>query len=605
MWEADLDGEEVRWSDGLYAIFGLVPAAAPMTRGRIVEMVLPEDRALYAAAVDRLHEQGEADVEMRVRRPGGALRWVYGRGRLLEADKRYALGIAYDITARKEAEIALRESETRLQLALAAGGMGVWDWDLERDIVHWSEGMFTLLGLPGSEVPSSKRFFAMVLEADRAALSAAVGSALVTGNFAHEFRLRRADGAVIWLAAQGAAVRDANGRIIGLMGANFEITERKQADVARDEASRRKDDFLAMLAHELRNPLAAIGAAADLLPQTGVDARAAAAAGIIARQVGHLARLVDDLVDVARITRGRVTLKCTPTDLAPALLRAIEQVDPVIVARAQSIALSLPDEPVRVLADPTRLVQVFVNLLANAAKYSDAEARIDVVAMPSPEWVEVVVQDTGAGIDPAMLPHVFEPFAQGPRALDRAEGGLGIGLSVVKALVELHGGTVCAHSDGAGRGSRFTVRLPRASAGAETVPAAPAPARSSPLRILVVDDNADAAESLAMLLELEGHVVKTAMNGESALALAASFAPDVALLDIGLPGMDGYALAAALRADPVHRALRLVALTGYGQPEDRERSRAAGFDMHLVKPVAPEELTRCLRPAAPPVAHER
>jgi PAS domain S-box-containing protein len=560
-------------------------------------MVLPEDRAAHRAGARRLRDHGEADVELRVRRPDGEVRWIHVRGRIVDPGGcRLALGVSYDITRRKQAEMALRESETRLQLALAAGRMGVWDWQVGADAVHWSDGMFELLGLPRATVPSATRFMSMVLDEDRAAVQAAVAEALVAGDFAHEFRMRRGDGNVIWVAGRGAAVRDASGRALRLLGANFDITERKHAEAARDAASQRKDDFLAMLAHELRNPLAAIGAAADVLPRATEQPAVLAAGGIIGRQVRHLARMIDDLVDLARIQRGRVTLRREAIDVIAALHGAIEQAEPGIAARGQSLALSAPDAPVVVVADAIRLAQVFANLLANATQYSAPGARIDLRVVPCGQGVDVVVEDSGAGIDPAVLPHVFEPFTQGPRSLDRAQGGLGLGLALVKSLVEMHGGSVRAESAGPGCGARFTVRLPvrEADVGGPGSEREGSPATSRARRILVVDDNADAAESLAMLLSLDGHEVRTALDGGAALATARDFLPEVALLDIGLPGMDGYELAAALRAEPALAGLRLVALTGYGQPEDRARSQAAGFDLHVVKPIGPEDLARCL-----------
>jgi len=593
-WEVDLRADALHCADALAAILG-VPAAEMRRGSDFTLMVVEEDRPRHRAAVQRLISRGDAEVEFRIRRPDGEVRWLHGRGRLVSGGARaIAFGVAHDITAAKRTELALRESETRLQLAFAAGRMGAWDWDVTRDAVHWSEGMYELLGLPRDAPPSSARFMAMILDADRPTVEAAVTRSLVAGDFVEEFRMRRADGRTIWVAARGAALRDADGRALRLLGANFDITDRKAAEAERDQASRRKDEFLAMLAHELRNPLAAIGAAAAVLPETAADARAAAAAGVIGRQVRHLARLVEDLVDLAQIERGRVDLRREPTELQAVVHQALEQVEPVIAAHAQSVALRAPDVPVHVLGDATRLAQVFANLLSNAAKYSPQGARIDVALAPHGDAVEVAVEDSGVGIDAAMLPHLFEPFTQGPRTLDRAEGGLGIGLAVVKSLVELHGGSVHAASGGSGQGARFTVRLPRldvVSAPLATAACAPA---SAARRVLVVDDNADAAESLAMLLQIHGHTVEVALDAEAALAAAARFAPDVALLDIGLPGMDGYALAATLRADPARAGMKLVALTGYGRPQDRERSHAAGFDQHLVKPVDETALARCL-----------
>jgi signal transduction histidine kinase/ActR/RegA family two-component response regulator len=385
------------------------------------------------------------------------------------------------------------------------------------------------------------------------------------------------------------------------------LTEALQA------ADRKKDDFLAMLGHELRNPLAPISAGAQLLCKIpGTDPRVLRTSEVIARQVAQMTKIVSDLLDVSRVTRGLIALDKADVEMSMIVTAAVEQVRPLIEARRHTLTVSVPPEPVHVQADPARLVQVMSNLLTNAAKYTNDGGRIHVTLEATQAEVAVKVQDNGVGISEQLMPEVFELFTQGSRSADRSQGGLGLGLALVKHLVELHGGRVQAASDGPGRGSAFTLYLPRSAQpkARELAPAATGAAGASGLRMLVVDDNVDAAETLAQWLSIEGHVVLLAHDGPSALALVQRQAEalDAAILDIGLPGMDGWELARQLRDTPQAGHAMLVALTGYGQSGDRQRSAAAGIDHHLVKPADPELLRTVLRQAArlpePPVQAE-
>lgn len=377
-------------------------------------------------------------------------------------------------------------------------------------------------------------------------------------------------------------------------------TKRLEADLQRKlaqlaESDRRKDEFLAMLSHELRNPLAPIRNVAELLRLVDRDdPRYPELCDVLARQVGQIARLVDDLLDASRITQGKIQLQCEPLELMAILSRAIESSRPLINTRCQRLSVSLPEDPLRVHGDLTRLNQALTNLLNNAAKYTPAGGHIHVAAMQEGDTVAVRIRDNGIGIAAEMLPRVFDLFAQADQTLERSEGGLGIGLTLVRRIVEMHEGEVEAFSDGLGRGSEFVVRLPALDEAAALHRTGSAkterPIRSR--RILVIDDNRDAAESLGALLEFKGHEIATAFDGPAALQAIQSFPAEVILLDIGLPGMSGYQIAKRLRAGG--STARLVALTGYGQREDRERSRLAGFDHHLVKPVSPEDLDQVL-----------
>jgi PAS domain S-box-containing protein len=370
-------------------------------------------------------------------------------------------------------------------------------------------------------------------------------------------------------------------------------------------ANRRKDEFLAMLGHELRNPLSPIATALDVMEIRDPDAMHEERA-VIRRQVDHLSRLIGDLLDVSRITRGKIQLTREVVELDAVLATAIEMVAPMLERRMQPLAVDVARDGLRVDADPTRLAQVFHNLLINAAKYSEPRSQITVRARGYPEQIVVEFVDQGIGIPPDLLPRLFDLFVQGERTLDRSQGGLGIGLTIARSLCELHGGTIAVASAGAGRGSTFTVTLPRA-ARAEPRPPAPAArlaAGTSGRRVLVVDDNVDAARMLHELLAQLGHEAAVAHDGAAALAVAGAFQPDVAVLDIGLPAMDGYELARRLRAQRGASALRLIAVTGYGQDADRMRAQAAGFDHHLIKPIAAEALVALLA-ADLPAARER
>jgi signal transduction histidine kinase/ActR/RegA family two-component response regulator len=377
-------------------------------------------------------------------------------------------------------------------------------------------------------------------------------------------------------------------------GANERQRLFAQAQAARQQAeaaNRAKDEFLAMLGHELRNPLAPIVTALRLMTLRNPDSHQAERR-ILERQVSHLTRLVDDLLDVSRFARGKVQLRRELVDIRDVVARALELVQPLLDQRSAPVKIELPSQPLYVSGDPVRLAQVFSNLLSNAAKFTPPSARVAIAAGADESTVVVVVEDAGAGIGPELLPRVFDLFVQGQQALDRQAGGLGLGLAIVKTLVELHGGTVVAESEGDGKGSRFTVRLPRATASAVVTGVVAPAAAASPggRRILVVDDNLDACETLSQLLGSLGHSVRTARSGEEALPLLERYTPELAILDIGLPGIDGYELARRMRAEPRLADTRLVALTGYGHDVDRQRAFEAGFDEHLVKPVPIEQL---------------
>jgi signal transduction histidine kinase/ActR/RegA family two-component response regulator len=394
-------------------------------------------------------------------------------------------------------------------------------------------------------------------------------------------------------------IRDANGAVSGIFVEGSDVTDRKLVEDELRAANRQKDQFLAMLAHELRNPLAPIMTAAQLLKLGRLDGKSVAnASEIIVRQAEHMTDLVNDLLDVSRVTRGLVTLEQEDLDLNVIVSAAVEQVRPLIDARRHALTLQLSGQPAHVTGDRTRLVQVISNILNNAVKYTAPGGRIVLAVTVGDEHVTVAVRDNGVGIAPEVLPYIFDLFTQAERTPDRSQGGLGIGLALVKSLVALHGGAVHARSDGLGQGSEFSISLPCAArppaAAARDGGGAAAGTAPDNLRVLVVDDNADAAQMLAALLEVQGHDVSVEYDARGALARARSEHPDVLLLDIGLPDMDGYELARRLRAQPENAAATLVALTGYGQNQDREEAHQAGFDHYLVKPADLNEVNEVL-----------
>ncbi len=372
-----------------------------------------------------------------------------------------------------------------------------------------------------------------------------------------------------------------------------------RAEEALRDADRRKDQFLATLAHELRNPLAPIRNAVELMDPKyhAADAAVRDARMIARRQVEHLSRLVDDLLDVSRITHGKIALRMESVDIASAVAMAVEANQPSIEKKHHTLRVSVPDEPCVIRGDPIRVGQVIGNLLSNAAKYTPDGGEIELDAHRADGAVSVSVRDNGIGIPPEELSDVFNLFMQSADSLARSEGGLGIGLSLARTLTELHGGTVEARSDGPGKGCEFVVRLPLAAPPehAAALPrTAPAAGTQIKRRVMIVDDSVDGAESMCVLLEMLGHDVRVMYDGASALDAAAQFRPEVVILDIGLPDVDGYQVARALRAQPATAGALLIALTGYGQDSDRQRTRAAGFDHHLVKPASLDDVERAI-----------
>ncbi|MCC2669704.1 MAG: luxQ 12 [Armatimonadetes bacterium] len=482
--------------------------------------------------------------------------------------------------------------------------------DLDGMITYWNSFAERLYGWAAAEAVGRN-----ILDVTPAEVSRSQGLEIMERlrdgkSWAGEFLVRRRDGSTFPAWVTDTPIRDEQGELTGVIGVSTDLTSRKRVEAALREteerlrervvelaeADREKDEFLALLSHELRNPLAGISNALYLLQRVGSqEARPRELRALIERQVRYLTRLLEDLLDVARLTRGLIELRREPTDLCVVVERAVTSTLPAFESRGHRLGVRLSG-PLWMDGDPVRLEQVLVNLLTNAAKYTDGGGEIEVTAGLEADGTDELVlrvRDNGVGIDPTLLPRVFDLFTQVDRSHARTHGGLGIGLTLVRRIVELHQGTVTADSGGIGQGTEFTVRLPSCEASAPRGPdeAAPgAPAR--PLRVLVIEDNQDAAETLRDLLEMVGHEVEVAYSGPAGVRAAGKFAADVIVCDIGLPGMDGYAVAQELRKSGLLREARLIAVTGFGQPDDRRRTAEAGFDAHLTKPTDPDELLR-------------
>ena len=508
-----------------------------------------------------------------------------------------------DITARKQAELALLESQRQLVMALDAGQLGFWDWDVPSGRVQFGGQWAAMLGYKLSEIEPNVHSWEKRLHPDEKSVIMATLTEHLEGRtefYECEHRMQHKDGTWRWILDRGRVVeRDADGRPLRAIGTHADVTARREAENALQEADRQKNVFLAMLGHELRNPLTPINNIAQTLGTMPLNTTAIAKVSeMLTRNVNHITNLVDDLLDVSRITRGLVTLDRHPTELGKLLKDTVESVQSLFIAKQQTLNLHLPAQPIYLDADLVRLTQVFSNLLINASKYTGEGGCIDLSVNPEGQAVEVSVQDNGMGIQPELLPHIFDLFTQGERTLARSEGGLGVGLTLVKKLVDLHGGEITATSRGTNQGSEFVVKLPiliEASAGAEPVHTPEFnPETEHGLRILMIDDNEDVLDSISLWLEMQGHQVKTANNGMKGISIAQSFTPDIILLDIGLPEMDGYQVAKKLREQPNSQGTVIIIMSGYCQCRENPGKDAADFDHYLLKPPDLSELQRLI-----------
>jgi PAS domain S-box-containing protein len=604
----DPQGRIASWNAGAERIKGWTRAEV---LGRHFSIFYPEDVVASGwpdEELKRVVERGHFEDEgWRVRKDGTQF-WasvVITAVRGPDGTLTGFLKITRDLTERRRAEELLRQSEERFRLLVE----GVKDYaifmlDPTGHIVSWNQGAERIKGYAAPEILG--RHFAIFYPPEDVTAgkpAQALEIARSGGSVEDEGWRMRKDGSRFWAGVSITAVHDHEGRLRGFAKVTRDLSERRRTQQLED-AGREMSQFLAMLSHELRNPLAPIRNAVGLLAAREVkDPTIAWAREVIDRQSALLSRLVEDLLDVTRIALGRIHVRLEPTDMTAAVTRAIEIARPLIEGRAHQLEVSTPREPLRVNADLVRLTQVIANLLTNAAKYTAPGGRIWLVLQRDGPDAVVRVRDNGMGIAADQLSHVFEIFTQGQRGLDRSEGGLGIGLTIARKLMGLHHGSVIASSEGPGRGSEFTVRMPlltepaRAPAGETPAP----PLVGEGRRVLVVDDNVDAATSLALLLELWGFETVTAHDGAAAVGEARRHPPHAVLLDVGLPGLDGYEVARQLRRMPALAAIPILAITGYGSEEDEQQARAAGFTDHLVKPVDAdrlrEKLSGLLQPA--------
>jgi PAS domain S-box-containing protein len=598
LWSALPDGRMTYVSDRWYEYTG-VPRNDNIDW---IALLHPDDleptrRAWQEAVVG----QHEFEAELRMRGRDGSYRWFLARAVPLRDEDGEAtcwFGASTDIEDQRRVVQALRVSEQRASLAMDLAKVSTWSWNPRDNRITGDARWYAMLGVDPDVDLDLERIGRRIHHRDWPRVEAGLLSTLEPGSdgtFSEEYRWLHRDGSTRWATVRGQMLyRDApEGRQpLRMIGSAIDVTNRRNTEEALRDADRRKDEFLATLAHELRNPLAPLRTSLHILRMDVGEADRHRLHAVMERQVTQLVRLVDDLLEVSRITRGKIALHKERVAVADIVDQAVETSRPLLDSAHHQLALDLPPEPLHLDADPVRVAQVLSNLLNNAAKYTEPGGRIVLSARREGDDVVLRVQDNGAGIPPDQIAHVFDLFSQADRTLHRAQGGLGIGLTLVRQLVELHGGSVRAQSAGVGQGSCFEVRLPASDAATGESPSrsnAPA-AAAHQCRVLVVDDNREHTDALALFLRIAGHDVRGAYDAAHALAEAATFTPEAVLLDVGLPDMDGFELCRRLRAQTGGEERVLVAITGWGQADDRRRSQAAGFDAHLVKPVDPDAL---------------
>ncbi len=609
IWDWDLRSDEVVWNEGLQRVFGYREQDVGKHADWWLENIHPDDRERISAHIHRAIDEGESvwQNEYRYRRADGTYAAVIDRGRIVHENGMpiRMVGSMLDLTERNLAEAALKAAEERFEFVRKSSGVGFWYCDLPFETLQWDEIVKSHFHLPADAKVTIETFYEHIHPEDREATRAAIERS-IEAHKPYDFFYRTinpATSAEKWVRAIGRTTYTKDGSPIRFDGVTLDVTEQKRIEkelrevaAALSEAAHRKDEFLATLAHELRNPLAPMSNALQLMQLSSKHEILEQSRKVLQRQLAQMVRLVDDLLDLSRITRGKLDLRMESLALSSVITSAVETSRPLIDQMRHELLVSLPTQSILINADMTRLSQVFSNLLNNAAKYSEAAGRIEVIGIPEEDQVSVHIRDRGIGISAEQLPRIFEMFAQVDQSLERSQGGLGIGLTLVKKLVEMHGGSVEAKSDGLGRGSEFVVRLPIQSRTntASSERKAPTAKLASSHRILIVDDNRDGAESLAMMLNVMGNETRVAFDGEEAVHLADSYRPDVMLLDIGLPKLNGYEVCRMIRQKRWSESLVLIAVTGWGQEHDRRRAKDAGFDHHLTKPVAPQFLVQLL-----------
>ncbi len=576
-------------------------SAEEMVGHSIFQFIHAEEREMLAQLLQQLLRQpnGSITTLLRYRHRNGSWQLFAGTNTNLLDDPSVQAIVANwrDVTEQREVE----QARSQLAAIVESSPDAIIGRNLEGDVTSWNAGAERFYGYSAAEMLG--RPISLLLPPNCPNELPEISERLRRGEGIEPYETvcKRKDGSLVQVSVGISPIKDASGNLVGSSAITREVTAQKRLEAELQqrvidlaEAHRHKDEFLNMLAHELRNPLAPILNALHILRLTGLDGTShIRARSIMERQVRHLARLGEDLLEMCRLARGQLPLRRERVDVARLVRHTTEDRRTITEQAGLSLTVTAPDTPVWVIGDATRLTQALDNLIDNAIRFTDKGGDLSVAMRIETESRQVVitVRDTGAGIDAALLPRLFEPFRQADRSLHRSKGGLGLGLALVKGLVELHGGTVHVASAGEGHGAEFIVHLPLASElAALTAAEAPARAARKPLRIAIVEDNRDAAESMRFLLTVLGHEVRLAYSGPEGVSLAKQWTPDVVLCDIGLPGLDGFGVAEALRRDPATAKVWLIAITGYGSDDDRRRSREAGFDLHLTKPVDPADL---------------
>lgn len=603
-WLWDIQKNDFTADRNLTALYGLEERALNGSPDLHYRHIHPEDlESVKKSEREALSSGVFASTEFRVNLPNGTQKWMARRGKVQLDEHGQAVfmaGLLIDITAQKEAEKALRTSEKLYRAIGESIDYGVWVCDRQGRNVYASESFLQLIGFTQEQCANLGWGEALHPD-DAAATIAAWQESVRTGAvWYREHRVRGRDGLYHAVLAQGVPIRGEDGEISGWAGINLDISRLKSTEEALRLADRRKDEFLAILAHELRNPLAPVRHAVKVLESKTLKAEQDQwARDVISRQVRRMALLLDDLLDVSRITQGRLDLKIETVSLKSIVDAAVETARPLIDTRQHRLTIELPSEPLMLIVDPLRLSQSLSNLLTNSAKYTDEGGQITLCVALSSAEITLSVKDTGIGIEAKAQAGLFEMFSQVRSAIARSEGGLGIGLALVKGLVQLHGGTISVRSGGAGLGSEFTIHLPRSIVVPPAIETPQGPTEQSGQalghRVLLADDNRDAADTLAMLLEMNGYNVTVGYNGEDALRLARQSLPNVMILDIGMPDITGFEVARRVRLEPWGQDVYLIAVTGWGQKEDKVRAITSGFDHHLTKPVDPDEVEYVLQ----------
>lgn len=602
-WVRDLAAHKVWWTRELEALFGLPPGGFKGTEADFLEFVHEQDRPLLLKAVEAAIATGkDYAIEFRFRHHSGSWRWMDGRGHAIYGEDGGAtrlFGVGIDITERRQAEESARQNEARFRTLADAIPQLVWMARPDGWIDWYNSRWYDYTGT----TPADMEGWGWQSVHDPAVLPTVLErwkKSIATGEpFEMVFPLRGADKIFRIFLTRVMPLKDDRGQVLHWFGTCTDITTQRQAEEALRIADHRKDAFIATLAHELRNPLAPIRNAVEIMRRQGCGSvEQSAARDIIDRQARHLTRLVDDLLEVSRITSGKVQLRMERVALATPLNDAVEAVRPLTQSSGHTLTVTIPEEAIFLMGDPTRITQVALNLLNNAAKFTPRGGHIWLSAERVGNEAFIHVRDTGIGIPAEHLSRIFEMFSQVTSPIERAAEGLGIGLALVRGLLELHGGGIQAKSSGAGKGSEFIVRLPVApiedASLAASRPGREARAAGIRRRVLVVDDSPDAAESLSQLVRLFGHEVREAHDGIEAIQIADAFRPDVVLLDLGLPKLNGFDAARELRKRARGRSLLIIAVTGWGQDEDRRKSAEAGFDLHLTKPIDAPQLQALL-----------